>query len=36
MPIIRIEYDPDKATPEQITQLATDVVAYTREVTGIA
>lgn len=35
MPIIRIEYDPDKVTTEQITLLATDVVEYTKEVTGI-
>ncbi len=35
MPIIRIEYDPDKISAEQITHLALEVVSYTREVTGI-
>jgi hypothetical protein len=35
MPIIRIEYDPDKVTAEQATRLATDVVEFTKEVTGI-
>ncbi len=36
MPIIRVEYDPEKFTAEQITRLTTDVVEYTKEVTGIA
>jgi len=35
MPIIRVEYDPDKVSAEQITQLTQDVVAFTKEVTGI-
>lgn len=35
MPVIRVEYDPDKITQEQITKLATDVVEFTKEVTGI-
>ncbi|MGH7195819.1 MAG: hypothetical protein ACREGA_03510 [Candidatus Saccharimonadales bacterium] len=35
MPIIRVEYDPDKVTAEKITQLAKDVVEFTKEVTGI-
>ncbi len=35
MPVIRVEYDPDKITTEQITRLATDVVEFTKEVTGI-
>lgn len=36
MPVIRIEYDSDKITAEQITRLATDVVEFTKKVTGIA
>jgi hypothetical protein len=35
MPVIRVEYDPDKITTEQITRLATDVVEFTKEITGI-
>src|SRR4051812_42157958 len=35
MPVIRIEYDPNKVTAEQITRLAEDVVEYTKEVTEI-
>jgi hypothetical protein len=35
MPIIRIEYDPDKVSAAQITQLAKDVVRFTKETTGI-
>ncbi|HEX3082730.1 MAG TPA: hypothetical protein VHQ86_05800 [Candidatus Saccharimonadia bacterium] len=35
MPIIRFEYDPDKVTAEQITRLATDMVTFTQEVTGM-
>jgi hypothetical protein len=35
VPIIRVEYDPDKVTAEQITSLAKAAVQYTQEVTGI-
>jgi hypothetical protein len=35
MPIIRVEYDPDKIAPEQITELSKAVVEFTKEVTGI-
>jgi hypothetical protein len=35
MPIIRVEYDPDKISAEEITELSQAAVEFTREVTGI-